>query len=213
MKLRKEQQLIKDFIFLKYNDFNLEALEKGIKIMYNMQKYNLISSYSMWKDLTEIYVLTKQELTKEFEKFIIDSFVAFFNKAGLDFLFNMIFSLELLSQDLVAYLFISPEFDLNFVAAIIYKLVMEKQFQYEIEVIMCVKKYSKKLTEELGKNYSVRLLYKMIKYYEYVLNEKVPTLSAKLSWSHFSKLLSIKNIDKINYYIKLVEEQIYQLES
>ena len=42
MKLRKEQQLIKDFIFLKYNDFNLEALEKGIKIMYNMQKYNLI---------------------------------------------------------------------------------------------------------------------------------------------------------------------------
>ena len=53
----------------------------------------------------------------------------------------------------------------------------------------------------------------MIKYYEYVLNEKVPTVSAKLSWSHFSKLLSIKNIDKINYYIKLVEEQIYQLES
>ena len=47
----------------------------------------------------------------------------------------------------------------------------------------------------------------MIKYYEYVLNEKVPTLSAKLSWSHFSKLLSIKNIDKINYYIKLVKEQ------
>ena len=149
MKLRKEQQLISDFIFLKYNDFNLETLEKGSKIMYNMQKYNLISSYSMWKDLTEIYVLTKQELTKEFEKFIIDSFVAFFNKAGLDFLFNMIFSLELLSQDLVAYLFISPEFDLNFVAAIIYKLVMEKQFQYEIEVIMCVKKYSKKLNKNI----------------------------------------------------------------
>lgn len=61
MKLRKEQQLIKDFIFLKYNDFNLEALEKGIKIMYNMQKYNLISSYSMWKDLTEIYLVLNNE--------------------------------------------------------------------------------------------------------------------------------------------------------
>ena len=119
MKLRKEQQLISDFIFLKYNDFNLETLEKGSKIMYSMQKYNLISSYSMWKDLIEIYVLTKQEFTKEFEKFIIDSFVAFFNKADLDFLFNMILSLELMSQTLVSYLFINPEFDLNFVSAII----------------------------------------------------------------------------------------------
>lgn len=149
MKLRKEQQLISDFIFLKYNDFNLETLEKGSKIMYSMQKYNLISSYSMWKDLTEIYVLTKQELTKEFEKFIIDSFVAFFNKADLDFLFNMILSLELMSQTLVSYLFINPEFDLNFVSAIIYKLVNERQFQYEIDVIMCVKKYSKRLNKDI----------------------------------------------------------------
>lgn len=90
------------------------------------------------------------------------------------------------------------------------KLLVEAGKHYGEGII---KKYSKKLTEELGKNYSVRLLYKMIKYYEYVLNEKVPTVSAKLSWSHFSKLLSIKNIDKINYYIKLVKEQIYQLES
>ena len=84
------------------------------------------------------------------------------------------------------------------------KLLVEAGKHYGEGII---KKYSKKLTEELGKNYSVRLLYKMIKYYEYVLNEKVPTLSAKLSWSHFSKLLSISNIDKINYYIKLVKEQ------
>ena len=61
MKLRKEQQLISDFIFLKYNDFNLETLEKGSKIMYSMQKYNLISSYSMWKDLTEIYLVLNNE--------------------------------------------------------------------------------------------------------------------------------------------------------
>ena len=70
-----------------------------------------------------------------------------------------------------------------------------------------IKKYSKKLTEEFGKNYSVRLLYKMIKYYEYVLNEKVPTLSAKLSWSHYDELLKLEDVNKINYYIKLVEEQ------
>ena len=61
--------------------------------------------------------------------------------------------------------------------------------------------------------YIIRLLYKMIKYYEYVLNEKVPTLSAKLSWSHYDELLKLEDVNKINYYIKLVKEQIYQLES
>ena len=47
----------------------------------------------------------------------------------------------------------------------------------------------------------------MIKYYEYVLNEKVPTVSAKLSWSHYDELLKLEDVNKINYYIKLVEEQ------
>ena len=90
------------------------------------------------------------------------------------------------------------------------KLLVEAGKHYGEGII---KKYSKKLTEELGKNYSVRLLYKMIKYYEYVLNEKVPTLSAKLSWSHYDELLKLEDVNKINYYIKLVKEQIYQLES
>ena len=84
------------------------------------------------------------------------------------------------------------------------KLLVEAGKHYGEGII---KKYSKKLTEELGKNYSVRLLYKMIKYYEYVLNEKVPTLSAKLSWSHYDELLKLEDVNKINYYIKLVEEQ------
>lgn len=53
----------------------------------------------------------------------------------------------------------------------------------------------------------------MIKYYEYVLNEKVSTLSAKLSWSHYDELLKLEDVNKINYYIKLVKEQIYQLEN
>ena len=70
-----------------------------------------------------------------------------------------------------------------------------------------IKKYSKKLTEEFKRSYSVRLLYKMIKYYEYVAKEKVPTVSAKLSWSHYVELLKFEDINEINYYIKLVEEQ------
>ena len=48
-----------------------------------------------------------------------------------------------------------------------------------------VKEYSRKLKYDLNKNYSLRLLYKMLKYYNSVSKEKLPTVSAKLSWSHY----------------------------
>ena len=32
-------------------------------------------------------------------------------------------------------------------------------------------------------------------------------MSAKLSWSHYTELLSIDDINKINYYIKITEDQ------
>ncbi len=70
-----------------------------------------------------------------------------------------------------------------------------------------IKEYSKKLTSELGKKYSVRLLYKVRKFYNFLTKEKLPTVSAKLSWSHFDELLSIKDANKLNYYIKISEEQ------
>lgn len=66
-----------------------------------------------------------------------------------------------------------------------------------------IKEYSKRLTYELGKGYSKRNLWLMLKFYE--LNEKVQTLSAQLSWSHYCELLSFENTDKINYYIELVK--------
>ena len=64
-----------------------------------------------------------------------------------------------------------------------------------------IKKYSIKLTSELGKGYSKRNLWLMLRFYE--LNKKVQTLSAQLSWSHYCELLSFENTEKINYYIKL----------
>lgn len=66
-----------------------------------------------------------------------------------------------------------------------------------------IEEYSKILTYELGKGYSKRNLWLMLKFYE--LNEKVQTLSAQLSWSHYCELLSFENTDKINYYIELVK--------
>lgn len=40
---------------------------------------------------------------------------------------------------------------------------------------------------------------KIIKYFNYMNKQKVPTVSAQLSWSHYCELLSIKLIDKILY--------------
>ena len=79
------------------------------------------------------------------------------------------------------------------------KLLSEAGRQYGQNII---KKYSIRLTNELGKGYSIRNLYNMKLFYE-----KLQTVSAKLSWSHYTELLSINNINKINYYIRICEEQ------
>ena len=70
-----------------------------------------------------------------------------------------------------------------------------------------IKKYSKKLKVDVGKQYTERTLRRFKQFYNLYVEAKWSTLSTKLSWSHYSELLSISNIDKINYYIKLVEEQ------
>ena len=68
-----------------------------------------------------------------------------------------------------------------------------------------IKEYSKRLTNELGKGYSKRNLWLMLKFYIFV--EKMQTLSTQLSWSHYVELLSHDDLNKIRYYIKIVEEQ------
>ena len=63
------------------------------------------------------------------------------------------------------------------------------------------------MKSELGKNYSVRLLYRMLKYYNFISNKKLPTLSAKLSWSHYDEILRYDDINKVLYYINVSEQQ------
>ena len=70
-----------------------------------------------------------------------------------------------------------------------------------------IKEYSKRLKNDLKKNYSIRLLYRMLKYYNFVTSEKMPTLSAKISWSHYDEVLKYDDINKINYYLSIVEDQ------
>ena len=80
----------------------------------------------------------------------------------------------------------------------------EKRAKYGNNLI---KEYSKKLTAELSKNYSERNLRNMRQFYLLFENQKWNTLCAKLTWSHYRELLKFKNINKINYYIKITEEQ------
>ena len=70
-----------------------------------------------------------------------------------------------------------------------------------------IKEYSKKLTNELGKKYNIRTLFRIRQFYLVFSNEKVSTLSTQLSWSHYSELILFDNINKINYYIKISEQQ------
>ena len=47
----------------------------------------------------------------------------------------------------------------------------------------------------------------MLKYYNFVSKGNVPTVSAKLSWSHFDELLKFDDINKLVYYINIIEQQ------
>jgi len=63
--------------------------------------------------------------------------------------------------------------------------------------------YSKKLIIEVGKKYNKRTLFRMKQFYNVFSDEKVSTLLTQLSWSHYLLLLSLKDYNKIIYYIKL----------
>ena len=78
----------------------------------------------------------------------------------------------------------------------------EKRAKYGDSLI---KEYSKRLTLELGKGYTTSGLKRMRQFY-YII-KKGATMSHQLTWSHYSELLVINDINEINYYIKIIEEQ------
>lgn len=69
-----------------------------------------------------------------------------------------------------------------------------------------INEYSKKLTFELGKGYNVTNLKRYRQFY--LLIQKGARMGHQLNWSHCRELLSLDNIDKINYYIELCDSQI-----
>ena len=68
-----------------------------------------------------------------------------------------------------------------------------------------IKEYSKKLTNELSKGYGVSNLRRFRQFY--LMVEKGAPLAHLLTWSHYVELLTIKDINKLKYYINITISQ------
>ena len=68
-----------------------------------------------------------------------------------------------------------------------------------------IKEYSKKLTFEIGRGYTISALKRMRKFY--IILEKGATLSHQLTWSHYVELLKFDDINEIKYYINVSTNQ------
>ena len=64
-----------------------------------------------------------------------------------------------------------------------------------------IKKLSQRLINKYGQGYSMKKIFRMIKFYDYFSDfEILSTLSTKLSWSHFAEILQIKDNIKRDFY-------------
>ena len=80
------------------------------------------------------------------------------------------------------------------------KLLNEAGGKYGDNII---DEYSKKLVMEVGKKYNRRTLFRMKQFYNMFSDEKVSPLATQLTWSHYTELLSIKDSNKLSYYINV----------
>ena len=81
----------------------------------------------------------------------------------------------------------------------------EKRAKYGNKLI---KEYSENLTKELGKGYTYTSLTRMRQFY--LLNQKLATVSQQffnITWSHYTELLKLKNINEVKYYINIINTQ------
>ena len=87
------------------------------------------------------------------------------------------------------------------------KLLSEAGKKYGNDIIG---QYADKLINEVGKKYNRRTLFRMKQFYnlfnEHNSEQKVSPLATLLTWSHYAELLPLKDINKINYYIKVCKE-------
>ncbi len=84
------------------------------------------------------------------------------------------------------------------------KLLNEAGGKYGDNII---NEYSKKLVIEVGKKYNRRTLFRMKQFYSRFNNSKVSPLVTQLTWTHYLVLLSVKDINSINYYAEQISKR------
>ncbi len=78
----------------------------------------------------------------------------------------------------------------------------ESRAKYGDELI---KKFSERLTKELGKGFNTTTLKRMRQFY--LIIERGAPLGHQLTWSHYRQLLPINNINEISYYVNQITIQ------
>ena len=68
-----------------------------------------------------------------------------------------------------------------------------------------IKEYSERLYNELGKKYDITILKRYRQFYLKI--EKGAALRHQLSWTHYRELLTLDNINELNYYVEITIEQ------
>lgn len=66
-----------------------------------------------------------------------------------------------------------------------------------------INEYSKKLVIDVGKKYNERTLRRIRQFYRIFCNENWSPLATKLTWSHYTELLPIKDQNKMMYYLNI----------
>ena len=69
-----------------------------------------------------------------------------------------------------------------------------------------IKKYSIQLIQEVDKKFNTTNLKRMRQFYWMI--EKGALMGHQLTWSHYKELIPLKDINKINYYINICENNL-----
>lgn len=78
------------------------------------------------------------------------------------------------------------------------RLLSEAGTEYGEKII---DQYSEKLKVEVGKKYNRRTLFRMKQLYNTFNNEKVSALVSQLTWTNALVIMSLKDMNKMYYYI------------
>lgn len=78
------------------------------------------------------------------------------------------------------------------------RLLSEAGTEYGEKII---DQYSEKLKVEVGKKYNRRTLFRMKQLYNTFNNEKVSPLVSQLTWTNALVIMSLKDMNKMYYYI------------